>query len=58
MRELSFDELNLIKPGEAITLAVVVAIMAIGLLAVVIYRVFMSDETTIKLPGGYQFSWN
>lgn len=58
MRELSFNELNLIKPGEAITLAVVVAIMAIGLLAVVIYRVFMSDETTIKLPGGYQFSWN
>lgn len=58
MRELNFNELNLIKPGEAITLAVVVAIMAIGLLAVVIYRVFMSDETTIKLPGGYQFSWS
>lgn len=54
---LSETELNEIKVGEAITLAAVIAIMAIALLAVATYKLFVSEEATFKLPGGYQFSW-
>lgn len=50
-------ELERIKPGEAITLAAVIAIMAIAILAIATYKIFVSKEATIKLPGGYQFSW-
>ena len=54
---LSKEELTSIKPGEAITLAAVIAIMAISILTVAIYKLFTSDEAVIKLPGGYQFTW-
>ncbi len=56
--KLSIEELDSIRPGEPISLAAVIAIMAIGLLAVAIYRIFMSDSGNIKLPGGYQFQWS
>lgn len=52
---LNDTELNNTKPGEAITLAGVLAIMAIGVIAVIIYKLFMKDSGTVKLPGGYQF---
>jgi len=43
--------------GEAITLAGVMAILAIAIIAVVCYRFFISAEGTVKLPGGFQFEW-
>lgn len=55
-RSLTDYELENIRPGEPITMALVLASMVIGLLAVVIYRLFMSYEGTVKLPGGYQFT--
>lgn len=54
---LSEYELNNIVVGEAITLAAVVAVMIIAILAVAAYKMFTSEESVIKLPGGYQFSW-
>ncbi len=54
---LTDDELNE-KVGEAITLATVIAIMSIALLAIVAYKLFTSKEAVFKLPGGYQFTWN
>lgn len=50
-------ELNNTIVGEAITLAAVVAVMIIAILAVAAYKMFTSEESVIKLPGGYQFSW-
>lgn len=54
---LSEYELNNTIVGEAITLAAVVAVMIIAILAVAAYKMFTSEESVIKLPGGYQFSW-
>lgn len=54
---LSDRELENSRPGEAVTLAAVAAIMAIGILAVVIYKLFVSKTSTVKLPGGYTFEW-
>ncbi len=54
---LTEEELVAIKPGDAITLGAVLAIMAIAILAIAVYKLFTSNEAIIKLPGGYQFSW-
>ncbi len=55
---LTEEELNSIKPGEAITLAAIIAIMIVSIIAVAAYKLFTSNDGIIKLPGGYQFSWN
>ncbi len=54
---LTETELNEIKVGEAITLTAVLAVMTISILAVVVYRLFVSKSSTIKMPGGWQFTW-
>lgn len=55
--EISDEELKSIQPGEAITLATVMAILAIAIVTVLAYRLFMSGEGAVKLPGGYSFQW-
>lgn len=57
-RPLSQQELRNTLPGEAITLTAVMAILAIGIIAVVAYNLFKSKEGTVKLPGGFTFEWN
>lgn len=42
--------------GE-VTLAAVMAICAIALVAVVMYKLFMSKEGSSTVPGGWKFSW-
>lgn len=54
---LTTKELESIKPGETITLTAVIAVMAIALIAVIVYKVFVSGSGTVKLPGGYSFNW-
>ena len=51
------NELNDIKVGEAITLAAVLAVMTIAILAVVVYRLFTSKSSSIKIPCGWSFTW-
>ena len=47
-----------IKAGEAITLSAVMAILAAAIVAVVVYKLFMSNEGTTTLPGGFKFTWD
>ncbi len=54
---LTIEQQKNIKPGEAITLATILAIMAIGIITVVVYKLFLSSEGSLSLPGGYEFSW-
>jgi len=55
---LNNDELTSIKPGEAITLTAVMAIVAAALMAVVIYRLFRSTKGNVTIPGGWKFDWD
>ncbi len=57
LRMLSKAECDSCVGGEAITLAGIMAILAIAIIAVVCYRFFVSAEGTVKLPGGFQFEW-
>ena len=57
MRKLELVELNETKAGE-ITIAAVMTVMLAAVMAVVIYRLFMSDEGSATIPGGFKFSWD
>ena len=54
---MSSDELKNHYVGEAITLTAVMAIVAVAVMAVVIYRLFRSSKGGVNVPGGWKFSW-
>ena len=54
--KLSSKDMHSIVTGE-IALATVMAICAIALMAVLMYKMFMSNEGSSTVPGGWKFSW-
>ncbi len=54
---LSEAELLAYKPGEAITLSAVLAILVVAVVTVVVFRLFRSEDGSVKLPGGWSFTW-
>ncbi len=57
MTQLSeYDEKTTVG-GEAITLTAIMAILAIGIVTVICYKLFFSDKGKTTLPGGFSFSW-
>ena len=54
---LSSNELKEIKCGESLTLSAVMAVLAIAVVAVAVYKLFYTDDGLIQLPGGYKFQW-
>ena len=54
---LSLEERQNHKVGEGVTLAAVMAVAAIAVMAVVVYRLFMSGKGSAAIPGGWKFSW-
>jgi hypothetical protein len=56
-RELDSAELLAIKPGEALSFAAVMTIIAVAVMAVVVYKLLRSKEGGVKLPGGWNFTW-
>jgi hypothetical protein len=57
-KELSLSELASIKPGEALSFAAVMAVIAIAVMAVVVYKLLKSKEGGVKMPGGWNFTWD
>lgn len=56
MTPLTKQECKQVVTGE-ITLTAVMAICAIAIVAVVVYRMFMSKEGSSSIPGGWKFTW-
>ena len=44
--------------GAAITLTAVMAVLATAVLAVIVYKLFISKKGTAQVPGGWKFTWN
>lgn len=57
MKELNDLQMSHITGGE-VTVAAMMALMVAAIVAVVIYRLFMSDKGSTTLPGGFKFSWD
>ncbi|MCQ2815197.1 MAG: hypothetical protein MJ227_02775 [Bacilli bacterium] len=55
---LTEEELQNHYVGAAITLTTVMAVIASALMAVVIYKLFISNKGTTTVPGGWKFTWN
>lgn len=55
--QLSRKEMTSHLVGEAITLTAVMAILCIAVMAVVVYRLFMSNKGSAAVPGGWKFTW-
>lgn len=53
---LNESEMANIKGGE-LTLMAVMTVLVAAIVAVIIYRLFMSDKGSTSLPGGFKFSW-
>jgi len=56
-QKLNDEQCSKIVVGE-IALTSVLAICAIAIVAVVIYKMFMSKEGGTTIPGGWKFSWD
>ncbi len=57
MRILNDEEMSRIIGGEAITLTAVMAVLVTAIVAVIVYRLFMSNKGSTTLPGGWKFTW-
>ncbi|MBR2506209.1 MAG: hypothetical protein IKB70_04705 [Bacilli bacterium] len=44
--------------GEGITVAAIMTVVLAAILAVVIYRLFLSNKGGVTIPGGWKFSWS
>ena len=55
-QELTSQQCDQIVTGE-ITLAAVMAICAIAIVAVVVYKLFLSKSGSTDIPGGWKFVW-
>lgn len=44
--------------GEPISIAAVMAILCSAVIAVVVYRLFLSNKGSASVPGGWKFTWN
>jgi hypothetical protein len=57
LHKLDAAEMEETRAGEAITLAGVLAVMAIAIIVVICYRFFVSPKGKATFPGGFQFEW-
>lgn len=55
-RMLSEEELTSIRPGEPLTLATVLVVFTVAILAVVAYKLFVTDKGKANLQG-FKFEW-
>lgn len=52
------EELVNISSGGPLSLATVMAVLATAVVAVVVYKLFLSKKGTAQVPGGWKFTWN
>ena len=55
-RMLSEEELRSVRPGEGLTLATVLIVFTVAILAVVAYKLFTADKGKAQLQG-FKFEW-
>jgi hypothetical protein len=57
LRQLSDAEALEVTGGEALTLTAMMAVLVIGIVAIVCYKLFMGRSGKTTLPGGFMFQW-
>lgn len=59
MNEIKLSNLQMadVIGGEPFTLTAIMTVLAIAIVAVVVYRLFMSSSGSTTIPGGFKFDW-
>ena len=52
------EELINVSSGGPLSLATVMAVLATAVVAVVVYKLFLTKKGTAQVPGGWKFTWN
>ena len=56
---MNLNELEEERSGAAaMTLAAVMAVLSAAVIAVIVYKLFLSKKGTAQVPGGWKFTWN
>ncbi len=55
--KMTQEELSNHYVGEAVTITAIMAILAAAVVAVVVYKLFLSSKGGVTIPGGWKFSW-
>lgn len=55
---LTIEEEKKVTGGEIISIAAVAAVLAIGILTIVIWKMYTSSKGQVDLPGGFRFEWS
>ena len=58
IKNLSTNELENHYVGEGFSVATIMAIFAVAIMAVVTYKIFISSKGSATIPGGWKFTWN
>lgn len=54
---LTQEELEQTRPGEALTMATVMVVMTVAILAIICYKLFLSKSGKATV-GDYKFEWS
>ena len=57
INELTEKEEKSISGGAVIAIGTVAAVLAIGILAIVVWKIYTSSKGEVTLPGGFKFEW-
>ncbi len=55
--KLTTKELEETKPGEVLTVAAVMAVLAAAVVAALVCKIVLSNSGAVSIPGGWEFSW-
>lgn len=57
LEELSLEEASTITGGEPLTLTIVLTYLAISVVTVLVWKLYLSAKGKVSLPGGFNFEW-
>lgn len=57
VRILNKEELEQNTPGEALTISAIMAVLVASIVAVIVYKLFITGSGSATIPGGFKFTW-
>lgn len=58
MHKLSLIDEKRIKGSEALTIATIMAVMAIAVVTIVVWKLYLANKGSVTIPGGFKFEFS
>lgn len=56
--KLTNEEMEQHRVGEPITLTALMTVVCSAIVAVIVYKLFLSNKGSTTIPGGWKFTWD